>query len=273
MISYATKDDINAIKELFDECFDEDIAFNHWFFDNIFDYKNTIVYKKSNKIVAMLQAMPYRISNIGEVSYIYGACTKKEYRGCGIMSELINFSFQEDKSNGKIASVLIPANEGLFDFYSRFGYEKGFFVEEKTEMGFKLEGDFYLSEISTDNAKDMLQIYNSNLKNNYYIERTEDYFKLQIKMFNSFNSAVYALKNKNNIFGYCFLNNDEIPFVQEIMTIENNKYLKAFTALLFDKLGKERIKLVTYNGNIPFGCIKWHKKIETKKGYMNLMFN
>lgn len=277
MILYAKKEDSNAIKELFNECFPEDLAFNEWFFENAFDYKNTIVYKAENKIVAMLQALPYRLFDLGNVSYIYGACTKKEYRNRGLMNELINFSFEEDKKNNKLASILIPASESLFDFYGRFGYEKSFYISEKTENSFLLPTSLSLEEInqSSTNINKLVDIYVNNLKNSLFVERDYSYFSQQIKMFNDLGSKAYALKDNDNIVGYCFLFKEDIPFVQEIMTIDDDKYLKPFKALLFKATQKEKIKFIKNGSTSPLGCIKWHKKVDIPKtdGYMNLMFN
>ena len=122
MIRFAEKKDIPYIKELWDIAFGEEPDFNKYFFDNFFKYEDTLLYIEE-KPVAMLQMMPYTLKGIGAVTYIYGATTHPDYRKNGLMGELLKKSFEIDKSRGIKGSVLIPANQGLFNYYSKFGYE------------------------------------------------------------------------------------------------------------------------------------------------------
>ena len=47
------------------------------------------------------------------------------------MGKLLKKSFEIDKSRGVKGSVLIPANQGLFNYYSKFGYETLSYVDTK----------------------------------------------------------------------------------------------------------------------------------------------
>lgn len=49
--------------------------------------------------------------------YVYAACTLKEYRGRGYMSKLLDYC----KRNSMHGFCLIPANEGLVEYYKRQG--------------------------------------------------------------------------------------------------------------------------------------------------------
>ena len=81
--------------------------------------------------MAMVQMLPYRMTVGGvsrEVTYIYGACTDPAHRRKGYMAQLLERSFELDREAGRIASVLIPAEKWLFDFYKPFGYEPFFHI-------------------------------------------------------------------------------------------------------------------------------------------------
>lgn len=73
--------------------------------------------------------IPYPIKNkdqIKSAGYISGAMTHPDYQGKGIMSEMLNYSFEVMQKKGYDFSFLIPQKEWLFDYYARFGYEKTF---------------------------------------------------------------------------------------------------------------------------------------------------
>ena len=82
----------------------------------------------------MVQMLPYRMTVGGvsrEVTYIYGACTDPAHRRKGYMARLLERSFELDRQGGRIASVLIPAEKWLFDFYKPFGYEPFFHISRR----------------------------------------------------------------------------------------------------------------------------------------------
>ena len=54
--------------------------------------------------------------------YLCGAATRREYRGRGVMTALIDFALRDAQRRGDCYSVLLPASEGLYRFYGRMGY-------------------------------------------------------------------------------------------------------------------------------------------------------
>lgn len=56
------------------------------------------------------------------VHYLFGAATLPEYRKGGIMSSLIEYALMDSFKDGDKASILLPANEGLYSYYERLGY-------------------------------------------------------------------------------------------------------------------------------------------------------
>ncbi len=229
----------------------------------------------------MLQALDYKHSLLGNVTYIYGACTSDRFRKLGLMSQLLDFSFKEDIKNNKAASILIPANLSLFDFYKKFGYIPAFFtdeiIEDKIFPNFMNKNNLtYLSIKKADlsSCEAMSKIYENALKDCPHILRSPEYFKTQINMFNSLGGDVYILENNETQLGFCFINNEKIPFVQEILTIDNNSYLSEFKSLIFNSYAKDKIKFSTFGTKKPIGMIKYHSSEQNYfKSYMNLMYN
>lgn len=121
---------------LWEECFEDTEQFVEFYFNNIYKDRYTYIGLNMSTPVSHLQTIPYRISIDGKTfpaNYISGACTSEEARGKGYIRSLMLEALGERKKKGDIYSILIPANDELFNFYeTKLGY-KPFFFEEKTE--------------------------------------------------------------------------------------------------------------------------------------------
>jgi predicted acetyltransferase len=116
------KDIIDIWKSVFGDSEDE-IQF---FIDNAKNAECLSCYLDEN-LVSMLYLVDCSIDNKNG-KYIYAACTKKEYEGSGLMSELLDYS----KKLGYNFLCLIPANDSLVDFYSKRGFDKDCSIESLT---------------------------------------------------------------------------------------------------------------------------------------------
>lgn len=76
----------------------------------------------------------------GEKShYLCGASTDESFRGNGIMSRLIDFALDDAKNNGDVYSLLFPANDGLYGFYTKLGYAPSCTVKAVNFQGKRLK--------------------------------------------------------------------------------------------------------------------------------------
>ncbi len=104
-------------------------------------------HEEQGQIVSMLHMIPFQ-TNIGRVSYIYAVATSKEYRGRGVAGSLLKQAEQIARKRGDMALVLIPAGDGLIDFYSQHGYENSKPIHFHTMDGY----DFGTGDKSCDIA-------------------------------------------------------------------------------------------------------------------------
>lgn len=264
---YANKADLKQIIELFEDCFPEDTEFTKWFFENEFNVNNTIIYEIDNKIAAMLQLLPYSINASGEiidVHYIYGACTHIHYRKQGYMSKLLQFI---DKD-----TILIPANDSLYEFYAKAGFETVFY-NYKTDININDSLNDNMNDnlcITNDcNTQGMLNLYN---KPNRII-RNKLYFDGQIKLTRYLGGDVLCIEEDKKILGYAFVYENE-TYVEISEIICNSKYLlNIFLQKIAKKYKKNHIKYINdeYGVQTRIGMIRAKKQINNI--YMNLMFN
>lgn len=108
--------DKNQIIPIWQEAFgdsEQDILF---FADNVKNAKCFGNYVDDN-LASMLYFVPCTL-NGSDANYIYAACTKVEFKSNGYMTQIIDYC----KQNYNLI-CLIPANEGLIDFYKKRGLD------------------------------------------------------------------------------------------------------------------------------------------------------
>lgn len=276
MLRKANNNDLPQIIKLWNVSFPEDENFTKWFFENYFNIEYTIVYEDNGVVVSMLQMLPHEIKNLGKVSYIFGACTLPEYRGKGIMAELIAYSEKLDRQNGAKASILIPQEESLFNFYARFGYEPHFYISQKEFLKqYKLKHQYTFSECSDNDIKALNALYVNTISNTDYLIRDEHYWKAQIKMFEELNGNVFCLKNENNLLGYAFVWSGSDIGVQELVGV-NEEVEKILANEIMEHYNTSNLKALFLNQSPKqkLGSIKLYESYEINKPLiMNLMFN
>lgn len=133
MIRYAVGEDLLNLKKIWKICFNDSDEFIDLYFDYKYKYSDTIVYIEDNQIVACLYMIPYTInfySNEIPFYYLSGLSTLSEYRKKGYMSQLIDYAHEIMKERNISLSILVPAEDWLYIYYSKFGYERVF---EKSE--------------------------------------------------------------------------------------------------------------------------------------------
>ena len=113
------------VKALWKLCFEDSEEFVEMYFKLRYKNEVNVAIQSGDEVISALQMLPYPLTFCGETvqtSYISGACTHPEFRGKGVMRELLSQSFARMLRNGVYFSTLIPAEPWLFDYYKRMGY-------------------------------------------------------------------------------------------------------------------------------------------------------
>lgn len=123
VFSNAQNIDKQDIKSLWIKSFGDYPVAVDLFLDKVFDPDRAFVATVDGKLCSMLFLLPCKICN-KNAHYLYAACTDVDFRKLGIMSRLIKFALNQARNIGDNYSVLLPANDSLYDFYLKFGYQK-----------------------------------------------------------------------------------------------------------------------------------------------------
>lgn len=155
MIDYPSLSDEADLRALWKQVFGDSDEFIDLFFRNRYSVDSALVYRQAGRITSMIFFPGYDFKygeNFGRLGYICGAATLPDFRGRGIMSELLLGAFDEMKNRGDDFSALIPASDSLYVYYAKFGYHDFFYRKRYVvkrsaaagvlSYGLVAEGDF-----------------------------------------------------------------------------------------------------------------------------------
>lgn len=112
--------------------------------------ENMLVMETDGGITGMLSMLPLTLTAPGQrfpARYVFAVATKKERRGQGISTELLGAAHERMREEGAAASLLVPADEGLFTFYGRRGYQTAFYVRELQMTGSDIDAQALHGEV------------------------------------------------------------------------------------------------------------------------------
>lgn len=134
MIKLASYEDKPLVYEMWKAVFEDTDEYMDLFFTDKYKPENTLIYFENGVAAASLQMQLYYITFYGQkipFYYLVGLCTLPQYRRRGYMEQLIDRSHQIMAERGIPLSILVPAEDWLFGFYNRYGYEQVFEKDEE----------------------------------------------------------------------------------------------------------------------------------------------
>lgn len=144
-----------------------------------------------------------------KAKYICNAATFKKYQGKGFMALLVNHILKENSAE---IFTLIPADETLFKYYSRFGFKSNLKVNRKEFLPDN-NINIKINKLSAD-YKEIEKVYN------IYINK---YSKVNLSFYKSFDLFIKTIKETefDNIKDGLYYCNDSYGFV----TFKNDKII------------------------------------------------
>lgn len=182
MIRLAKSEDIYEVSKILIDSFE---------IDNIDEilvmiepFENMFVYELNGKIVSVASAIPFNVRN-KKGRYIYAVATDFNHRGKGYAGEVLNY-IKEYYRNCADVLLLRPAEESLFDYYRKNGFNDEIYADIKeiqfsgTEMPERIEFTEYVEERKKYNSFSFSEKVMSYYFNyyDYSAFRGKDYFLL-----------------------------------------------------------------------------------------------
>lgn len=250
------KSDGNLLKALWKAGFNDTDDYINLFFKMLYKKGNAVYKKQGEEIISALYLLPFNMSFNGYIvktAYLCGAATLPEYRGKGLMSELMNTAIKRLADDNIPFCTLIPANEGLFDYYSRFGFADIYKTKKIRVKREEFDKKSLITFDKIDNAKEITDLYNNEIgRKDFAHLRTKEYFEFLLKEAELLNGKVLKIIKNNEFCGYMFCFCD---FIKEFVL--KNITFDEYAAAAFKYLKMEELEFVTpFDFSYEDGAVK-----------------
>jgi len=267
MISNADKGDTDSLKALWRACFGDSEAYTDYYFSRRYRPERTLVIRDNGAVIASSQETFHQMPFFGETklaAYILGVCTHPEYRGRGLMSQLMRRALREQARAGAFMSTLIPQEGYLFDVYRRCGFFELFYAE-KTAIGPGGETGVALNVITFADADklgdaELAKLYDfyDRMYKKFSCTLLKSFadFSFFLKSFIIFDGAVYVcLESGGDIGGVCFLETHDGKLLIKELLCGDDAARAAILSKLFSDTGEREIGAVLPGGrgSAPLG--------------------
>lgn len=283
-IRTGTAGDTPALRALWELCFPGDQKFSELFFKSMYMPSCARVLLEGESLAAALYAFPYEFTQPGGKHlhswYIYGVGTHPALRGKGYAGALIEKTLREAWETDVDLCCLIPQDQGLFEFYRRFGFKPAFFLHE--EIYSKTDSIVQSGLIRPAEPRDILQLdalYNRKLAAVSHLVRPLAHWDRILREFELYGGVVYVLEQMGALQAYgAYVYQGGVGTIQEIFAV--NHTCKGFLlGRIAELVGQGQIHCIFPGGATPLGSAcpltsAGEKALETIPPiYMNLMHN
>lgn len=150
MLLDANEKYIHNLKLLWKNVFGDEDGYIDLFFKSQYNKSLTFAAFDKDMIICALYLLKCRINLCAQSYnglYLYAAATDASYRKQGLMGKLINEAEQFAKENGCDFISLVPANEYLYTYYSKFGFKTAMYKAPQSVSSAKVQ-NLFAEEIS-----------------------------------------------------------------------------------------------------------------------------
>ena len=301
-VRWAKEGEVARQKELWNLCFGDPQSYIDFYFENRYKKDETLVLLQSGQIIAMLTLIPVRTvfpdNQSFATSMIYAIATHPEYQNEGFGTQLMDFSHDYMAANDIKYSILVPAEQKIFDFYHRQGYRESFYLREfllTCEMVDSLKASKnQICTISPLESQEYNARRNEQLKGKFHIAYADRDIEYQKKLSQQSGTDIYGITiettNGFQVNGCAVLErkSSEKIVIKELLVSEEflNPVLREITKLIPAK--EYLLRTPVYSGeNLggvirSFGMINDHRKsgpdIPSKdeghyEGYLGIAFD
>lgn len=267
----AKSGDLDSIRNLWLTAFPGDEFFLNYYLDHM-SFENIVVCPDGERIISMLNLLPFELvvrDNTLLGAYVFSIATLPDYRNLGIGSSIIDFSHKLMIERNMSFSALIPAQESLFSFYDRLGYEPYFEISRKEIVLPQASSD--CRKACYDDIEILSAIYESAMQGRAHFKRSNEFWKFLLDTEDCIVAA-----SRINVESYCFFNAEKELFINELFG-DSQKYKDALLSHFFGLFSHASVNMpVDEKNGAILGLIKplQGQLIQSPlPPYMNMMFN
>ncbi|ABO50742.1 hypothetical protein Dred_2229 [Desulforamulus reducens MI-1] len=200
-VRLAQKGEIVYQKEIWKLCFGDQDSYIDFYYANRYKEHETLLLLYNGDISAMLTMIPVKLvtpdNQIFHAAMLYAIATHPQKQNRGFATHLMNYSDEYLKANNKNLSVLVPAEEQLFSYYYKRGYEKGFYIRETSLNRHKIDtlpiSQTHKGTISPIVAEEYNLRRNKQLSDRFYIAYEDEDINYQKKLSRQSGADIYGI--------------------------------------------------------------------------------
>lgn len=268
-ICKADKKDLPVLKQMWTDIFHDSDKFAD-FAVNICSTEEIYLVKENDEIASMVVAGIDLTVSGKKGFYIYGLCTLPKYEGKGFATQLMNYVCEQKFADGYQFSVAQPAQESLFDYYKKLGYNNVTYLR-KGQITVK-KNLWATADFDTVTAGRFKEIRSR------YAE--DDVLHFDAKGYEKFAEYIYSEggSTAENDGAYClYFEKGDTILVRDLFAKSSQHALKLLQAVR-ERTGKEIFEIQLSKNSQLFlgeGKITPHCVVKNldKEVYANLMFD
>lgn len=197
IIDAPKKENLPALRTLWQEAFSDTDEYLDTFFTTAFSYERSRVVIADGQPVAALYRFDCSFYN-QPVAYVYAVATAKVFRGRGLCHRLMEDTHRHLKSLGYAGTVLVPGTLDLFRFYEHMGYETCSYIKEISCIASDKPVD--IKKITADEYATLRRLF---LPNGGILQEKEnlDFLKTQATFYRGTDFLLAARAEDTRLFG------------------------------------------------------------------------
>ena len=253
-------------RSLWDMSFGDNVQFTDLYFKKRYTDENTVAIYDGEQMISVLQLLPYPLLwNNTELDsgYISGACTHLEYRNKGAMHQLLKDSLNKLAKENTPICTLIPAEEWLFDYYAKSGFETIFYNAhynlELTEL--EINPEIIVSSTTDFTKKLYTYLDKKNRERNTVILHTTQDMEVVTTDLKESGGILFIARNKRNIVGlaFAYFDTDSETVVLYELVSENCSIKQEISKAAAKYFNTTKVRIIAPPYHIegkPFGMLR-----------------
>ena len=271
-LRYSTSKDLPAIKSLMQSVFGDSEQFIDTCFRLLYS-DNVLLAEVNEKVVSMAFLLPASIQINHKkfpVTYLYACATLPEYRGKGLMKNIIDKAYHDACLKNEIGVFLMPANESLYEYYQMMGFANFFYQNEQKYTLSSSESIIAKHyQITPINAKSYAGLRKHFLKEEYAIHYPENHFQLLEDV--SETDIFFLITENEKEKGIAFIErNGSLFTVKELL--DDGVDIPSLIQLLFSQFSTHNITLIKPGNEKKSAMVRLNEPwlfLKDVKGYFN----
>ncbi|MGL4402274.1 MAG: GNAT family N-acetyltransferase [Fusobacteriaceae bacterium] len=262
--------DKESAYKLWSQCFTDSSSYIEYYFSQRFKMENYLLVERNGDIKGGMHCNPYSMNFYGEIKksyYLVAIGTYPEYRGEGILRELLQNFFERCRQEGVREIFLAPINP---EIYFRYGFSYTHTLQRYEIALEKIVGKNYenlkIHELKKENTHVLNYINTENSKFISSLIKSQEEFSTYVEELNFEGGHIYWIENsKGEIEGtFSYIPQDGDIYIRDFYFKSSETFSKILYFISSFKGYYKDLKIDTFKGQELETYFSNRKELEIK---------